>query len=536
MDMKHFIHYLIAGVVLAISSSCQSLKPVNYANREWHISNYYGQIIDKDTTYRMTFGDVLIPEELAIISCADSAALHPGMERFIADILKTTGLTDDEVLFYVPYHGKMFVKLNNEPPAIRPSSLTAGMHYLTLNKENEQPYTMWIYPDDVEDWHRKSDEMYTYIYFNKKKQQVLVVDFYDYGDTPIAQISVMQSRNKMTDKMKLPTEPQFKGYYYHQLKDYIRDIEFWSHQIDWRRQNAFSNYKIGQEQDRQKFNGPKLISQADSALFSNDPYCALKYYKRYLKYAENPSNNDIFNAACAASLSHDIDYGMYLLNTLASRDSLWYYKDPIDPDLNNLKEAEEWESFNEMISKRRNNIEKNYNIPLRQRLTQIRRSDQDVRNRFLAIYKSEHPDSILINNLLTEMRSVDEKNLIEVESILDEYGWPGKDQVGDECIAIWMVIQHSPIETQKQALPMLKTAASKGDLNPVNIAMLEDRILVNSGQKQIYGTQFYYSDDEGRKRRILFPIEDIDNIDKRRIAIGLKPLKEDYPDIDIESI
>ncbi len=246
--MKQVSIILLAGFLVILASSCSSLKPVNYADREWHISDYYGQIIDKDTTYRMTFGDVLIPQDMAIISCADSAAKYPGMERFIAGILKTAGLQNDEVLFYSPAHGKIFVRLTNEPPAKRPSSLTANMQSLTLDSGDERPYTMWIYDDDVEDWQRKPGEMYTYTYFDKGKQRVLVVDFYDYGDTPIAQIFITQSRNKMTDRMQLPTQKQLWDFSKHRLKDYERDIEFWSHRVEWHRENAFANYKIGQQQ------------------------------------------------------------------------------------------------------------------------------------------------------------------------------------------------------------------------------------------------------------------------------------------------
>lgn len=243
------IGVILFTMLLAISAnSCGSLESVNYANREWRVSDYYGQIIDKDTTYRMTFGDVLIPQEMAVISCADSAAKYPGMERFIADILKTAGLQNDEVLFYSPVHGKIFVRLTHEPPAKRPSSLTSNMQSLTLDKDNERPYTMWVYDDDVEDWRRKSGEMYTYTYFDKKKRRILVVDFYDYGETPVAEIFVVQSRNKLTGRMQLPTQKQLWDFSKHDLKDYERDVEFWSHAVDCHRNNAFANYKIGQEQ------------------------------------------------------------------------------------------------------------------------------------------------------------------------------------------------------------------------------------------------------------------------------------------------
>lgn len=239
-------------IITIVLTGCSSPKEILFANREWHISNYYGQIIDKDTTYRMTFGNVLIPDEMAIISCSDSAAKYPGMKNFLYDILKTTGLQNDEVLFFSPTHGKIFVKLKNEYPAKRPSSLTAGMPLLMLHRENERPYTMWVYDDDVEDWHRKPDEMYTYTYFDKKKQRILVVDFYNYGDTPIAEIFELQSRNKFTDKMQLPNQKRLWDFHKHQLKDYERNIEYWSHRIDIHRRNAYDNYIIGQEQLKRK--------------------------------------------------------------------------------------------------------------------------------------------------------------------------------------------------------------------------------------------------------------------------------------------
>ena len=111
---------------------------------------------------------------------------------------------------------------------------------------------MWIRDDDVENWQRKETEMYTYAYFDKKKQRVLVVDFYDYGVTPVAQISVIQFRNKMTDRMKLPTQKQLWDFTHHRLEDYEHDILYWSYQIDNHRDNAFANYKIGQEQLKKK--------------------------------------------------------------------------------------------------------------------------------------------------------------------------------------------------------------------------------------------------------------------------------------------
>lgn len=228
-------------VVITLFASCSSTKGLVFANREWHISDYSGQIIDADTTYRMTFGNVLIPDQLAVISSSDSIARYPGMDRFVADILHTCRLDSAEILFYAPQMQVMFVRPNGTIPPARPSSVSSPM-------DDENPYTMWVIDDDIEDWTRESTEMYTYTYYDKRKKQLLIVDFYDYGDFPIAQIIIFQSRTRTTSKMKIPEHIRRAYWWYHDLRNVTHDIEFWAHQVNNHRKNAFANYKIGQEQ------------------------------------------------------------------------------------------------------------------------------------------------------------------------------------------------------------------------------------------------------------------------------------------------
>lgn len=241
MKQNSTIRFLLALTVSAILACCTSPRELVFANREWHISDYYGQIIDKDTTYRMTFGNILIPKALAIVSSTDSVAKYPGMDKFLSDILKTVRIDSAEILFYAPEMATMFVRPTGKMPPMKPSSMSVALN------EERPPYTMWIY-DDMDEWIRKPNEMYTYIYFNKRKKQLLILDTYDYGDTPIAQISIYQSQNKRTEDMNIP-QYLYNGFYrWHDLKNGFRDIEFWAHCIENRRKNAFANYKIGQEQ------------------------------------------------------------------------------------------------------------------------------------------------------------------------------------------------------------------------------------------------------------------------------------------------
>lgn len=256
MKKKTSLPILFAAILSLIAlTGCHARKGLLFADREWHISDYFGQIIDRDTTYRMTFGEILIPVATPIVSSADSVRKYPGMERFISDILHTARLDSAEILFYAPEMAMMFVRTGNRLPLSRPSSISSPLTpsiSLSPSPTNEdRPFTMWIYDNDMEDWNRQPSEMYTYTYFDKKKRQLLIVDFFDYGDEPIAQIFILQSRTKSTAKMGLP-EFYLPGFLYHDLRRFEKDVEFWANHVDRHRRLAFANYKIGQEQKSRK--------------------------------------------------------------------------------------------------------------------------------------------------------------------------------------------------------------------------------------------------------------------------------------------
>lgn len=243
--MQQILHALTIALMIMPFASCSSPKGIVFANREWLVSESYGQIIDKDTTYRMTFGNVLIPNPLVIVSSADSVAKYPGMDRFLADILHTAHVDSAEILFYAPEMKTMFVKPRGSMPPLRPSSISSPM-------SDEKPFTLWINGDDIEDWIRTPAEMYTYTYYDKGKRQLLIVDCYDYGDTPIVQITIFQYKNKNISKMKVPERIQFPFFIAHDLRKFMCDVEFWAHNIEVHRAKAFANYKIGQEQKLRK--------------------------------------------------------------------------------------------------------------------------------------------------------------------------------------------------------------------------------------------------------------------------------------------
>jgi hypothetical protein len=117
----------------------------------------------------------------------------------------------------------------------------------------------------------------------------------------------------------------------------------------------------------------------------------------------------------------------------------------------------------------------------------------------------------------------DSLDLIKIEAIIKQYGWPGPEVVRDKGTeTVWLVIQHSNIEIQEKYLPLLREAVKEGKAKPSNLAYLEDRIAIRRGRKQIYGSQLTCIDG----KCTFEPIEDEANVNKRRATVGLEPIEE----------
>ena len=50
----------------------------------------------------------------------------------------------------------------------------------SVNVLTEHPYTLWVRDDDVDDWNRKPNEVYTIVILDKAAKQVLIVDRFTY--------------------------------------------------------------------------------------------------------------------------------------------------------------------------------------------------------------------------------------------------------------------------------------------------------------------------------------------------------------------
>lgn len=114
-----------------------------------------------------------------------------------------------------------------------------------------------------------------------------------------------------------------------------------------------------------------------------------------------------------------------------------------------------------------------------------------------------------------------------LKQIFDKYGFVGFDLAGKEGSRdFWLMVQHSDHnpDFQKAVLEKMKIEVDKGNAIPSNYGLLIDRVKLNTGKKQVYGTQVTYNMKTGQA----YPrnLEDSLNVNKRRKSVGLEPIEE----------
>lgn len=125
-----------------------------------------------------------------------------------------------------------------------------------------------------------------------------------------------------------------------------------------------------------------------------------------------------------------------------------------------------------------------------------------------------------------EMEAVHRQHNARMREIIATHAWPGRSLVGDDgCRAAGFIVQHAILdpELQQQCVPLLEQAVAAGDAFPFMLAFLADRVLMEQGKPQIYGTQHVGGPDGAL---VPWMIAEPETVDERRQAIGLEPLAE----------
>jgi hypothetical protein len=274
-----------------------------------------------------------------------------------------------------------------------------------------------------------------------------------------------------------------------------------------------------------------IVAEADAFYNNKEFKKSVEKYKEAFKL-EQKSGNDFYNAGCSASLLGDKKLAFKWLN-IALTNGWSNVRDlKTDTDLTLLHTDKKW---NKLVSEMQSVVDKreaNYDKPLQAKLLAIYEDDQPIREQYSSAQKEFGHQSKQVDSLGRIMMYKDSINLIKVMEILDKYGWVGADKVGGQANqTLFIVIQHADLKTQQKYLPMMREAVKTGNANRSALALLEDRIALREGKRQIYGSQFGY-DNETKKSYVL-PLDDPDNVDKRRAEVGLGLLADYVKNWDI---
>lgn len=232
---------------------------------------------------------------------------------------------------------------------------------------------------------------------------------------------------------------------------------------------------------------------------------------------------DYYDAACSWALAGNKDKAFDYLDL--ALDKGWHNKDWLsrDKDLQSLHAEKNWDKILKKAQANLDMYEKDFDKELQSQLEQLYIKDQTLRQLYREAEQKFGQKSEQMTYFWSVVNKQDKENEKEIIEILDKKGWPGTSLVGGKANkAVFLVIQHAPLDMQEKYLPMLRESVTKGESQGQDLALLEDRVAVRNGKPQIYGSQITRN-KEGKWE--FDKIKDPEYVNQRRKAIGLSPIE-----------
>lgn len=161
------------------------------------------------------------------------------------------------------------------------------------------------------------------------------------------------------------------------------------------------------------------------------------------------------------------------------------------------------------------------------------RSD-DAQDLFRRILADQYDDDTLLSLeidraafaplFLLSKAKLNRDNAQWLKAVLQRIGWFDIGHYGEQAsMAAWLIVQHADFDPQWQAemVAVLRPRIARGDMQPRYFAYLVDRVAVNQGQPQDYGTQGRCTAAGWQN----YAIRDPGDVDARRRSVGLEPLE-----------
>lgn len=172
------------------------------------------------------------------------------------------------------------------------------------------------------------------------------------------------------------------------------------------------------------------------------------------------------------------------------------------------------EDITQMLAQVNSKQQVTFNQKLRDELLKLKEKNQkslddDIR-------ANRKPDE-----LIKRIRAGREKSTAQICPILKQNGWLTKSLVGEEGVdAAFSMINGAAAQLRIDLMPVIIAATKQGELSRTEFAGYVDRLRIDAGLKQLFGTQATILDGF----LVLFPIEGEEQVDARRKQYDLGPL------------
>jgi hypothetical protein len=136
-------------------------------------------------------------------------------------------------------------------------------------------------------------------------------------------------------------------------------------------------------------------------------------------------------------------------------------------------------------------------------------------------------DSPAMKNLMNDWRSESDVDKIQLKTLFKENGFLGYHEVGRQSSHnFFQMVQRFDEDTafQQDVLVEMKKNIDKLNANPIEFAYLTDRVNLNLGKPQVYGTQLKINEKGSsyEPKTVIDPV----NLNKRRAEMGLGTIEE----------
>lgn len=251
------------------------------------------------------------------------------------------------------------------------------------------------------------------------------------------------------------------------------------------------------------------------------------YSTAFISLKNRGLQEDRYDAARAWAKVGNADSTFFQLNRILERMYFANYEELIEEKaFESLHQDARWQP---LVAKVKINYEKENNYAeraLKKHLDSLKNEDQKWRILMVKTRNGE-ANEMPLEEVSKKVAFTDSIIYFELKAIVKKYGFPNFDLVGtDGSHSFWLLMQHQDQhpEFQEEVLALMKTEMDNGKASTTNYAYLLDRVRVNTGKQQVYGTQMRLNADGTSYEPN--NLEEPTNVNERRKSVGLGTIEE----------